>query len=1293
MHFVEQANDDFLDRNGLSSTGALYKVYLPLSDAYTGAKKLTRKQEPNDDLQGLINGLAAGAPANDVRNYLFDNVDIPETVNFLATLQHVQNEDCCYKNYFLYRDTGGNGEWQTFPWDMDLTFGRVFTAWQQVGTNVYGGYYNTNLYATNLYYSQARSLNDYIGVSSLVPDAIFRFPDTLAMFYRRWTTIQEEMLQKTNVHPLLAKKIEQRVDQYAAQITPDAALDFNKWVTMNPPSFLISQTLAQAVSLMKTNYFAPRRTWIFNQLNFAANGPYLGSQPTNAMLKIGAIDYNPSSGNQAQEYLELINTNNYSVDISGWRLSGAIQHTFKGGVVVPSNGVLYVSPDVKAFRARPSGPRGGLGLFVQGNYKGALSARGESVVLNDNTGRLIASTNYPGAPSLAQQYLRVTEIMFHPAAPPPGISTNADEFEFIELKNTGPVNLNLVGVRLTSGVEFTFTSASFVTNLAPGESVAVVRNFNAFISRYGGGLRVAGTFTGQLDNAGENIRLEDAAGEKILDFDYNGSWYPITDGFGFSLAIVNELAAWDTWGLKSSWRPSGEFQGTPARTNGPPAAIPPVKINEALTHTDLPSVDSIELFNAGGSSAGIGGWFLTDDFRTPKKYRIPNGTTIAALGYLTFTEAQFNSTNALIPFSLSSIGDELYLFSAETNGNLTGWYHGFDFGAAANGIAFGRHTISTGDEHFVAQLANSPGATNAGPLVGPVVVSEIMYHPPEFADGSDNNDDEFVELRNVTGAQVALYDTNFPTNSWRVAGGIEFTWPASATLGANEAVLLVNFNPTNAVRSNAFRLRYSVPASIRYFGPYGGKLDNSADAVRIERPDSPDTNGVPFILVDRVRYSDAAPWPGGADGGNTSLQRLSLTAYGDDPVNWSAARPVPGGNFIGGTPPVITVQPVNVLTGATMIAAFHVGATGTVPLSYQWRFNGAAIAGATGASLYLTNVQFSQTGVYNVVVFNSAGSVVSSNVALSLTLPGYITLQPTNLNIRIRPDLTAALTTNATFVVSAYTATTPRYQWRKDGVDIPGATNATYVHSNVTIASSGSYVATVSDAIGTLISQPAILTPWITPQLIYPIAGQSVPINTPVTLSVTITGYPPPFGYEWKRGASTTLASNTSMSTVDYFTFITTNAPGTNSYRILFRNVAGGGSFPTNIITLADTDGDGMDDAWETANGLNANSNADRNIDSDGDRMSNWQEFVAGTDPQDPTSYLHLDPTAVGGASLTFRAVSNRTYTVQYSPGLETGAWFTLSDVTARTNNVTHVIPDPNWTTNRFYRLVTPRQP
>ena len=278
---------------------------------------------------------------------------------------------------------------------------------------------------------------------------------------------------------------------------------------------------------------------------------------------------------------------------------------------MPPNSSLFVTPDVKAFRARTTGPRGGQGLFVQGGYSGQLSARGETITIQDLSGRLVAITNYPGNPSLAQQYLRITELMYHPS-PLNGNTNSPEEFEYVELKNIGAVALDLNGVRFTNGITFSF-AGSAVTSLAPGQRVLIVKNSTLFTLRYGAGLPIAGQYVGSLDNAGERLQLLDAVGEEILDFSYNNSWFPITDGIGFSLVAVDELAVPDSWNNKSNWRPSGTFLGSPGADDPAPAVFAPVLVNEVLTRT-VGVPDSIELYNPNTNDVDLSGWYLTDDF-------------------------------------------------------------------------------------------------------------------------------------------------------------------------------------------------------------------------------------------------------------------------------------------------------------------------------------------------------------------------------------------------------------------------------------------------------------------------------------------------------------------------------------------------------------------------------------------------------------------------------------------------------------------------------------------------------
>jgi len=507
------------------------------------------------------------------------------------------------------------------------------------------------------------------------------------------------------------------------------------------------------------------------------------------------------------------------------------------------------------------------------------------------------STFVVATPSLA-----VTEIMYNPAPAPAGTNGN-DQFEFIELKNVGAKAINLVGVHFTSGIDFTFDSTNAVTNLAAGQYLVLVRNLAGFLSRYPGVTNIAGQYGGALNNAGDRLTLVGALEEPLLDFRFQDGWYPATDGAGFSLVIRDESAPFVTWSNGASWRPSAQVGGSPGRADTTPLDLAPILVNEALSHPGAQEIDSLELYNPGAGAAAIGGWFLTDDHQAPLKYRIPDNTVIPAGGYLVVTGDQFNH-NGSNSFSLSSIGDEVYLFSGDGIG-LTGYRHGFQFGAQLKGVTFGRQVTSDGIEHFVAQERNTLGLPNAGPKVGPVIINEIMYAPAPFGSDADTVD-EFIELRNISDQPTALFDPNYPTNAWKFNGGVQFTFPLGLTMAPWSYLLVVSFDPAHDPASlEWFRRRYGLGANVMVLGPYQGRLANEGESLALYQPDKPKSSSstaaefVPYVLVEEIHYSHAAPWPTEALGTGKSLQRIASAAFADDPANWQAGAPSAGAMNVG----------------------------------------------------------------------------------------------------------------------------------------------------------------------------------------------------------------------------------------------------------------------------------------------------------------------------------------------------------------------------------------------------------
>ncbi len=291
------------------------------------------------------------------------------------------------------------------------------------------------------------------------------------------------------------------------------------------------------------------------------------------------------------------------------------------------------------------------------------------------------------------------------------------------------------------------------------------------------------------------------------------------------------------------------------------------------------------------------------------------------------------------------------------------------------------------------------GAANSGPRVGPVVINEIRYHP--FP-----GDEEFIELKNISGSKVELYDPENSTNTWKISG-VDFEFPTGAEIAANGLALVVGTDPVQ------FRARNGVPIDVPVFGPFGGALEDNGELIEIKKPDQPDlnTNGtifIPYIVLDSVRYNNKAPWPLEAAGQGPSLERIDVRAFGNDPANWraSAGSASPGVDNGGNRPPRVNAGPDLTQETSTFPVNINISATASddgAPrppgiLTVRWsQVGGPKLAGFSTTNSALTTISIPTFGAYVFRLTADDGELQTSDDVTVIVRqpPSSVTLMPT----------------------------------------------------------------------------------------------------------------------------------------------------------------------------------------------------------------------------------------------------------------------------------------------------------
>ncbi|GAX75136.1 hypothetical protein CEUSTIGMA_g2580.t1 [Chlamydomonas eustigma] len=447
--FVEDVDDTFLQRQGLSTSGPLFKSVsgelsnlrydLDTDQMHFYYSRGNRKQhlEDWDLLKNFTLGIA-GDGSETRTKYLMDYVDIPEVINEMAAQTVVLNMDRCTKNFYVYLNPSTQ-QWMRFPWDLDASFGQ---------DNGYGGkpgndycvlaceQWNSPLYCDSEHYQDLQRQTPwgmvavnmdpgaYTGPTrtntrrlrqrSLLPDgsggklhAVYPKPTGWADPDRNMTVtpsvtgvpgtfnyLTDAVLDISITRSMYMRRLRTLTDELlvSGKITKLANETYNriKHLADLDAALWKSGIDVQRGFLQITTEFIPTRTTQLT-VQYGPNGSYPlipSSQSANASVYIRRGVLNLS---EAEPYLELSNpSEDAAVDISGWSLTAGsiVAFTFKAGTVIPSNASIIVTPSLSGFRARLKSPKGGEGLLVVGPLiLKAISLGGMSNATASSSGR------------------------------------------------------------------------------------------------------------------------------------------------------------------------------------------------------------------------------------------------------------------------------------------------------------------------------------------------------------------------------------------------------------------------------------------------------------------------------------------------------------------------------------------------------------------------------------------------------------------------------------------------------------------------------------------------------------------------------------------------------------------------------------------------------------------------------------------------------------------------------------------------------------------------------------------
>lgn len=303
---TEQVNEDYLKRFNLDDeAGELYKfvqldTLVPSFDQIaSGVERKTGDKSDLTSITSLISDLKQGTSDARVKSF-YENADVQQFVNYMAARTIIQQADDPRKNFYMYKDQAGDKRWKILPWDMDFTMGIMGQNTPETIAGVENPFFGSEFIVSGT--------GDYFN-------------------WNRFTDVAFEDLQ---IQRLYLRRVRSLMDAHLKETATGSWFDPQIDAIFNSMSGLAGPSESNK-NAIKSFELVGRRTELFNDFTSSITGVTTvipSAQISNPNILIDEVDFNPTGGDQDQEYIRLTNSENTEIDISGWTVTNGVTFTF-----------------------------------------------------------------------------------------------------------------------------------------------------------------------------------------------------------------------------------------------------------------------------------------------------------------------------------------------------------------------------------------------------------------------------------------------------------------------------------------------------------------------------------------------------------------------------------------------------------------------------------------------------------------------------------------------------------------------------------------------------------------------------------------------------------------------------------------------------------------------------------------------------------------------------------------------------------------------------------------------------